>query len=255
MLASYIEDTQALLRDSLGLFTPVPQLTRWINSARVEIAELTGCINCLVAGQSPFGNQMQVGSWVVGAGITGTQPDAAPNALQVTTTSFQTIPGTESYPFDYANPYLRAQYAGVDRVLDVASVAVSWGNYRRVCDWWPWDYIQAYGRVWAAANFNYPFVFSTNGDGALKRVWLFPPPSIASDMEWDCFCLPKDLATDSDIEAIPEPFHRAVKYGAAALSFINTRPAMAELMNRAFMQALGLHRVASDRGKTPYFYR
>jgi hypothetical protein len=254
-LSDYIADAQYLLKDTSGLFVPTAQLTRWINQTREEIAELTGCLNALVAGQSPFGAGAQAGQALVGGAIAGVQPDAFPYAGDVTNTSFQTIPGTESYPFSYANPYLQAQYAGFGRVLDIGSVAVTWGNLRRVCDWWPWDYMQAYGRIWAVANFTYPFAASVNGDGTNKRLWLFPPPSIASDMEWDCYCLPQQLnEAGTVVEALPEPFQLAVKYGAARLAFKPTRPAQADIMERDMMRQLGIDRVASDRGKTSYFY-
>jgi hypothetical protein len=39
-------------------------------------------------------------------------------------------------------------------------------------------------------------------------------------MEWDCFCLPIDLETDDDPEAIPLPWTECVPYFAAHLAFL-----------------------------------
>ena len=39
-------------------------------------------------------------------------------------------------------------------------------------------------------------------------------------MEWDCFCLPKDLNDDDDYEAIPKPWTDAVPYFAAHLCYL-----------------------------------
>ena len=39
-------------------------------------------------------------------------------------------------------------------------------------------------------------------------------------MEWDCFCLPKDLNTDDDFDALPRPWTDAVPYFAAHLSYL-----------------------------------
>ena len=47
----------------------------------------------------------------------------------------------------------------------------------------------------------------------------------------------------------------AVKYGAAALSFLTSqRYAQAQVMEGLFMEAIGSARVAFDRGKTPSMY-
>src|ERR1700743_53253 len=105
-LGQYLEDTGALIRDSGNLFTSQRQLTRWINQARREAAKFTGCIRALIAGQSPQGNSALAGTMIAGAGLAG----------QDLSTSFATIPGVEMYPYDYANPYLRAQNDGFQAI-------------------------------------------------------------------------------------------------------------------------------------------
>jgi hypothetical protein len=39
-------------------------------------------------------------------------------------------------------------------------------------------------------------------------------------MEWDCMCLPMDLASDLDVEAVPDPWTDAVPYWAAHLAYL-----------------------------------
>ena len=53
-LADYENDVGWLLHDVNHLFTPLSQLDRWINQARDRVAQDSGCLRALVAGQSPF---------------------------------------------------------------------------------------------------------------------------------------------------------------------------------------------------------
>lgn len=264
-LSFYQQDARALLRDSRGLFTPTAQLTRWINAGRKETAKVTGCLRRLIPGQATFGNQAQAGSMVPGAIIPGMEVgfgnNSSPTVLNgaVPTNTFNTIPGVEVYPYKFANDYLKRWYQGVKSVICVNDISVSWGGIRPTLDWLPWDDLQAYARSYNVGVTSYPFVWSTNRDGEDGAVWLFPipvsgPASGTGEMEWDVDCIPLDLNTDADYDAIPEGFQDAVKYYAAYLSFLPTRPGMAEMMKDLFHSHLGIDRVASDRGKTYSYY-
>lgn len=262
-LSWYIQDSAALLHDDLHQFTSRRQLVRWINDARSQVAQITGCVRRLISGASAFGAGAQPGSLIPGAGQPGALPDSAPAAgLSQTTNTFGTIAGVERYPFGFANPYLRGQHAGCKEIVDVIDVAVSWGGIRPTMAWMPWEDLQAYARSYNIGVFSYPFYWATQNDGAAGEVWLFPVPTITGqgqaaqgEMEWDVTCLPNDLYTDDDYDAIPRPFRNAVKYYAAALSFEGSqRFGMAQQMLARFRQNLPIARAASDRGKTENMY-
>ncbi len=255
-LDAYITDTKDLLRDSGGLFTRRSQLIRYVNAARKQTAYLTGCLRALLPGQSAFGASAQAGNMIAGGAIAGMQPDAAPNGTQlVTTNSFNTIAGVEMYPYLFAKPYIRAQYQGYDTVCDVIDLAVSWGGIRPNMSWLPFDELQAYARSYNFGVTSYPFYWSTNGDGTLGNVWLFPVPSQACEMEWDCTCVPLDIYTNDDYDAIPDPHTSAVKFYAAHLAYLGTqRWGQASAILDLYMDQLGITRAASDRGKTENYY-
>ena len=258
-LAWYQNDTLQLLKDAGALFTPINQLTRWINLARTDAAKLTGCIQRLVTGQSAFGAGAQAGTFVPGTAQPGSLPSAFPNssAVGAVQNPFTMIVGSERYPFQgFANPQLQAQHQGCKGVIDVASISVNWGGAVRPSpDWLPWEDFQAQLRAYATLVTNYPSVWSVMNPGENGEVWLFPVPSTSDEMEWLVYAVPTDLVTDSDYDAIPEGFREAIKYRAAALIYLGSqRFAQAQIMQGLFLSALGLSTLSSDRGKVQSFY-
>lgn len=258
VLSGYQVDTRELVRDKLGQFTDEKQLTRWINLGRRKVAEVTGCLSCLLTGQGSFGSSAQAGSMVAGAIIPGTLPNAAPNAtLGAPTNSLTTITGVEQYPFSFFRPFLRAQMAGYGDVNDIFTCSVSWGGASLpALGWRPFDELQAYYRAaYNTAIRMYPSLWSTNGDGIRQNLWLFPIPPQNLTMELNCFCIPADIFTDNDVEALPEPFTGGVKYYAAYLIYLSSqRFGNAQIMLDLFTSTLGVDRMAADRGKVPSYY-
>lgn len=263
MLAFYQRETAFLIRDTLNLFVPKVELTTYINESRRQIAYRTGCLRRLISGQSAYGVAAQAGSAIAGAMLPGQVPDPLPSSnnpgFNTVVNTFATIQGVELYPFAYANPYLQNQYAGCRAVIDVIDLAVSWGGIRPVISWMPFENLQAYARSYNVNVTSYPFFWSTTGDGEDQAVWIFPNAVAsgvtAGEFEWDAFCTPIDLQTDSDVEAIPHPYRNAVKFYSAALAYDATyRFGMAEIMRARFSESLGIGRVASDRGKTSDYY-
>lgn len=264
-LSNYLTDTADLLRDSQFQFTTRAQLIRYINRGRQQVAYRSGCIRCLISGQSPFGTSAQAGFAIPGAMVPGTQPGANPGNQNVagapatTSNGFNAIAGVEMYPFSYATPFLQAQFRGVKAVTDVITCGVTWGGGNRpVLNWAPWEDLQALARAWSYGVTSYPVVWSTNGDGENANLWLFPVPvqgGANAEMEWDAFCVPKDIYSDNDYDAIPHPFKNAVKYYAAYLAYLGSnRSNQATIMLKEFNENLGVSRVASDRGKVPSYY-
>lgn len=258
MLAFYQRETAFLIRDTNNLFVPLVELTTYINEARRQIAYRTGCLRCLIQGQSAWGAAAQAGSAIAGGMLPGQVPDPLPSSnnpgLNTVVNSFATIQGVELYPFAFANPYLRAQYGGVKAVIDVIDLAVSWGGIKPVISWMPFEELQAYARSYNVGVTSYPWLWSTTGDGEDAKVWLWPNAVSSGfqsgSFDWDTFCSPIDLYSDSDVEAIPHPYRSAVKFMAASLAYDSTyRYGMAEIMKARFEERLITGRVASDRGK------
>ena len=259
-LSWYQQDTASLLQDSNFLYTPKNQITRWINEARRQVAQRTGCIQRHVTGQSAFGASAQAGAFIPGGAQPGALPNAFPGAQANNFASqnyCQTIPGVERYPFQgFFNPIVQDAHAGVKGIIDVASCSVNWGGaVRPSLNWLPWEDLQAYARAYATLVTSYPYYWSILNDGENGELWLFPAPSFAGDIELDAYCVPSDLNSDSDYDAIPDGFTNAVKFGAAALAYLGTQRAnQAQYMEALFAERLGVGRVAADRGKIPGFY-
>ncbi|MGA8499512.1 MAG: hypothetical protein WB764_28795 [Xanthobacteraceae bacterium] len=257
-LSAYIQDASALLHDYSLLFTPQNQLVRWINTTRRALAKRTGCIERLVTGQSAFGASAQPNIAVPG----GMQPGALPGALPAgivtgaAVNALQTVPLQERYPFQgFFNPFVQQMYAGVEGVIDAQSITVNWGGaVRPALAWLPWEDFQAYARAYATLVTSYPYYWSVFNPGEFGEIWLFPAPSTTGDIEVSAYCVPKNLNTDADFEAIPPGFRDAIKFGAAALAFFPYRKEEAKAMNDAYFDVIGVDTVARDRGKVPNFY-
>lgn len=257
-LSWYLNDAANLLHDQSYSFTSKAQLTRWVNLGRRECARRTGCIQRLINGQSAFGASAQPGSIIPGAMQPGALPGASAGAqANASTNSFMTIPGVERYPYKgFANRYVSDANAGVKGISDVMQVSASWGgSVRPALDWKPFDELQAYARAYATLVTSYPYYWSVLNDGENGEVWLFPVPSFAMEMEWLIFCVPIDLASDNDFDAIPEGFQNSIKWYAAAMAYMSSqRPEMAGVHFSAFLDSLGVSRFAADGGKTPSYY-
>jgi hypothetical protein len=263
-LSFYLQDTRSLLRDSNSLFLSDQQLTRWVNQGRSQVAKRTSCLRALVSGQSSLGNAAQPGFMIPGAIIPGIMPGATANGVNIAgnvatvTGTFNAIPGVERYPYEYANPLMRASEAGLKKVINVLQVSVSWGAARPAMNWLPWEDLQAYARSYNFGVTSYPYYWSCTNEGENGQVWLFPVPSqggINGEMEWDTFCTPSDLNSDSDYDAIPDGFQSAVKYYAAGLSYYGSgRMGQARLMMDLFADDLGIARFATDQGKVAEWY-
>lgn len=241
----YLADSASLLRDWGFQFTSQARLTRWVNLGRTQAAKLSGCMRTVVTGQAPFGAQANPGQMTPGSFAPGVQPDARFNALL----------NTERYSFAYANPFLIAQNAGYKSINDVFGVAISWSSFRPAMVWMPWDELQAYARAYSTLISSYPMAWSTLGSGTSGQVWIWPPPSQNCEMEWDCTCLPTDLADSDSFDAIPDSFTSGVKFYAAGMAMLGSyRYGMADNMFKLFVAHVGGDIDASEGGKVPNYY-
>lgn len=248
MLAEYVVGAQRLIRDRSAIMVPETEMVDYVNTARNDVCRITACLRRLIAGNTPFGGGSTTGLMVAGGMTLG--------AADTSFTTLQTLPGVERYAFSYFTPALRAQWAGIDRIVDMIEVAVSWGGAARpVMEWKTWEDLQALGRIYSVGVFTYPFCCACQGDGVDQILFLFPVPSQSLEMEVDASCLPLALRTNNDYEAIPRPFRDAVKFKAASYCYLSQqRFGSAELMEEQFVNHLGIDRVASERGRVPSYY-
>lgn len=262
-LQDYIVETQDALRDSNAQFTTMSQLIRYINRARREVAKRTAVLQAVVTGQSPFGTSAQPGNMIPGAFIPGTLPGSAPGnsneagAVATASNSFVTIPGVELYTYNYATPYLQAQYAGYEKVIYVFNISCDIGGYMPTLRWMPWDNLQAYARAYNLGVTSYPVAWAAKGVGENGQAWLFPMPTNMgfATMLWECVCTPKPLYTNADFEALPELYRGAVSYYAAYLAYLGQqRSGMAQIMRGLFEEQLQINGVASDFGHVEDYY-
>lgn len=220
VLSAYQSQLQSLLHDTTGAFYPTASITTWVNEARQRVAYDSQCIRIL----PPSG------------------------ALQN-----QTVAAQEVYPFSAVNAFVQLT-AGVSSVAWVRQVAVSWGSMKPALRYYPWTDFNAYFRSYSIVQ-GYPSCWSQFGQGASGTLYLWPIPSSAQPMDWDCVCTPVDLVSDATVDALPSPFDGAVQYYAAYLAFMFAqRDQDAELMMQRYKRRVLNARATSAPGLTvdPY---
>ena len=119
---------------------------------------------------------------------------------------------------------------GVDSVFAVQSVAVIYANYRYVLPMYPWTIYQAQIRQYPRQYYYVPTMASQYGIGTDGSLFLYPIASQPYQCELDCYCLPSDLTTDKDFEALPQPWQDAVPYFAAHLAYAELQNAQMAAM-------------------------
>ena len=131
----------------------------------------------------------------------------------------QTVINQETYPFSGVNPLVNTSGAGINSVYMVRSISMIWGTFRYTLMHYSFSKYQAFARTYTAGYTYIPSVFCQFQQGVNGSVMVYPIPNQAYQMEWDCCCLPNDLATDTDPEAIPYPWTDAVRFLAAYYAF------------------------------------
>lgn len=190
-LNNYLTQVTRLLHDPSNQFYSIPDLTAYINEARAHIAAEGQCVRVL-----------------------------PPNGIGQN----QTVAAQEVYTFASVNA-LNILGSGVASIEGVLNVSVSWGAQKPTLAQMVWSDFQARLRSYAFSLQNFPQVWAQYGQGVNGSIYLWPIPSQALAMDWDCWCLPVDLTSDSTPEAIPYPWTDAIKYYAAMLAYENSQRA------------------------------
>lgn len=112
-------------------------------------------------------------------------------------------------------------FPGVESIFAIKSVSILFSNFRYSLSCYSFSTYQALIRQWAQQWQYVPAVCAQYGQGVAGSFYMYPIPSQAYQMEWDCFCLPSDLTTNDSDEALPMPWTEAVPYYSAYLSFLS----------------------------------
>lgn len=223
-LSAYITATQRLLHDTNAIFYSQNDLVAYINEGRTQIAAEAMCVRVLPPSINPGQNQ--------------------------------TALGVEVVTFASVNPIIQANFPGVDSILGVITIAVSQGQtIKPVLDQKPWSEFQALYRSYNIGLENYPTVWAQYGQGASGSVYMWPIPSGSYPMDWDCYCLPAAMSSDSDPEVIPYPWTDAIQYYAAYKAYLNAqRPDDAQAMFDQFTLYMKRGTAFSNQVYIPGFY-
>lgn len=125
--------------------------------------------------------------------------------------------GQEVYPFSDVD---LSMFPGVEAIYRIQSVSLLFSAFRYSLGTYAFSEYQAKIRQWSQQWQYVPAVCSQYGQGADGSFYMYPIPSQAYQLEWDCFCLPSDLVNDNSYEAIPKPWTDAVPYFAAHLAYL-----------------------------------
>lgn len=132
----------------------------------------------------------------------------------------QTVLGQEIYPFSAIN---LSGNVGVASVLAVRGASILWGTFRYTLTNLSFSKYQALVRNYTAQYLDIPGIMAQFGQGLSGSVYVYPLPSDTYPMEWDCLCLPVDLADDTTAEAIPYPWTDCVQYFAAYMAYMQAQ--------------------------------
>lgn len=132
------------------------------------------------------------------------------------------LAGQELYNFSDVD---MSSFPGVGSIYSVRSVSILYSNYRYSLPCYSFSQYQAYIRQYPFQYQYVPTVCCQLGRGVAGSLLFYPLPSQTYQMEWDAYCLPSDLQTDEDFEALPEPWTDAVAYFAAHLAFLELQNA------------------------------
>jgi hypothetical protein len=128
----------------------------------------------------------------------------------------QTVQGQEVYPFSSISV---SSFPGVGSIYAVRSVAILFDNWRFLTMCASFTDYQAQLRVLPTQYEDVPVVCAQFGQGTAGSLYMYPLPSQAYQMEWDCVCLPQDLTTNQSVEALPQPWTDAIPHYMAYLAF------------------------------------
>lgn len=110
-------------------------------------------------------------------------------------------------------------FPGIKSVLAVLDVSILYNNLRYTLLRYSFSEYQAFVRQYPFQFSYVPVAYCIVNDGSTGAILAYPFPSQQYPFEPDCLCIPTDLQTDQDFEAIPEPWSEGVPMLAAHYAF------------------------------------
>ncbi|MDE2021277.1 MAG: hypothetical protein KGJ13_13155, partial [Patescibacteria group bacterium] len=177
-----------------------------------------------------------------GAGAAATASISAINAL---------VQNQEVYNFS-AVPL---NTPGAASIFNVKSISLIFDGLRYSLPVYSFSTYQAKIRNYPYQYYYVPTVAAQYGQGTNGSLYLYPIASQPYQAEFDCFCIPSDLASDTDIDLIPLPWSDSVPYFAAYLAFLemqkqNDARGMLDLFDKMLLRQSGAAR--AGRAVNPY---
>ncbi len=161
------------------------------------------------------------GYWQPTATVTDSTGSGATVTLQISPVN-QLVQGQEVYNFSDVDI---SMFPGTESVYMVRSVSILYSAFRYSLACYSFSVYQARIRQWAQQWQYVPGVCGQLGQGVAGSLYMYPIPSQAYQMEWDCQFLPSPLITNLSVEAIPDPWTEAVPYFAAHLCYLELQNA------------------------------
>lgn len=123
----------------------------------------------------------------------------------------------EEYPFSAVD---LSMFPGVGSIYMIKSVSLIYSNYRYSLPCYSFSTYQAHIRQYPHQYQWVPTICAQRGQGTDGSFMMYPIPSQPYQLEFDAFCLPLDLKSDLDTEALPGPWTDAVPFYAAHLAYL-----------------------------------
>lgn len=115
-----------------------------------------------------------------------------------------------------------SNFPGVESVYAVLSVSVLYASQRYSVLVYSFSEYQAKIRNYSGGSYYFIPCFGAQfGRGARGSFYFYPIASQQLQLEFDCCCLPSDLKSDLDYDAIPPPWDDAVAYWATSLAYMS----------------------------------
>lgn len=186
-LAAYLTQTRSLLQlpgsDSTSLYTDA-DLTRWINSARGQLAG-----------------------------------DSESVRLQAT---LPTVNGTQVYRFSTFNTGASATN-GIQGIFNARMILRTVTGGKAILNAWPWEWFNQYYNTAINLANGPPTDWAQYGQGVGGSIYLSPTPDAVYALTIDTVCYPIPLTDDTTVEAIPYPWTDCVPYFAAYLALLSAQ--------------------------------
>ena len=174
-----------------------------------------------IGGQITNASITNAGAGYVSPGITITDANNGPGTGATATITTTPLSQTQNNQEIYnVKDIPLTNFPGVGEVFWVNSLSIIYAAYRYRMMTYSFSTYQAMIRNYPKQYLYVPSVCAQLGQGTNASIYMYPVPSAAYQLEFDCFCLPMDMEDDQTPEALPGPWTDCVPYFAAHLAYL-----------------------------------